>query len=243
MKRAPVSAGFTIVETMIVLAVTGLLFVSISGGFSGRRSNAEYKTSSSDARSRVQQIISEVQNGYFPATEDFVCTDAGAAAPLNISTIVGRGQGQNEECVFLGKAITFNDPTDPRILVIAGRSAATNIGNAAPTSVPQLRDRFQVPVDLTVTKVLLNDSTPVRGVGFFLNYQATGNNGQQAITTYGITNTNNIGGGGNIVTMSPGPIMIYMQSGGTDNCAKITIGAAGSNLDADLRTVSRAECT
>jgi type II secretory pathway pseudopilin PulG len=126
-------AGFTIVETMIVLAVTGLLFATIATTWFGRQHETEFQTSAQDVRSRIQQVISDVQNGYFPNQDNFTCK-------VNASGLLLDGgssqQGTNQQCVFLGKIIQFHlkdtDPEVYRVYTVAADSSQTDIRAAKP---------------------------------------------------------------------------------------------------------------
>ena len=57
--------GFTIVETMIVLGVTGVLFVSVSLLISGQTERYRYRDSMYRLQQQVQNTISDTKNGQF----------------------------------------------------------------------------------------------------------------------------------------------------------------------------------
>ena len=120
MKGETKSAGFTIVETLIVLAVTGLLFIMVMVTLNGQQGRAQFQQSVRDLQTKVQQIINEVSSGYFPSNGDFSCLKG--ADPLNpgysapIITATASAQGTNQACMFMGKLIQFsvtNPPTTP----------------------------------------------------------------------------------------------------------------------------------
>lgn len=96
--------GFTIVETLIVLAVTGLLFASAVILISGRQNKTEFSTGSRQIQSRFQQVIDDIANGYYPSNNSLKCINAaGTPTVSNAST----PEGTNDQCMFLGKAIQF----------------------------------------------------------------------------------------------------------------------------------------
>lgn len=129
------TAGFTIVETMIVLAVTGLLFVTIAASMSGRQAKAEFQTASGDIRDSLQQIIGEVQTGYYPNNGTFTCSDSGGQ--INIQPNMGGGgqQGTNQGCVFIGKVIQFDSPGQGTYnsIPVVGLQSANSLAGANPT--------------------------------------------------------------------------------------------------------------
>lgn len=57
--------GFTIVETMIVLGITGVLFVSVSLLISGQTERYRYRDSMYRLQQQVQDQINDVQTGQF----------------------------------------------------------------------------------------------------------------------------------------------------------------------------------
>lgn len=133
--------GFTIVETMIVLAVTGALFVAIAASLSGRQSAAEFTHAIQSVQSQIQQVVNQVGEGFYPNNANFTCQKAGSS--ISFTNVVST-QGTNTDCVFLGKVIQFSEhgtiPEAYRIYTIAGlRSATAAVSspfkNAAPSVV------------------------------------------------------------------------------------------------------------
>ncbi len=118
------SAGFTVFETMIVLAVTGALFVIIAATLSGRQNAAEFTHAIQSIQSQIQQVIDQSAEGFFP--DQNVSCSAGAGTLLFAA---GGAQGANEPCVFLGKVIQFGvhgtNPEQYQIYTIGGLRAAT----------------------------------------------------------------------------------------------------------------------
>lgn len=111
MKRSD-SGGFTIVETLIVLTVTGVLFVSLAGVIRGQQAKAQFRSSITDVTTQIQSYISEVSTGYYPKGGDFRCSaSAGNIILVNNQT---SGLGENQACTYLGQALMFGIPgTDP----------------------------------------------------------------------------------------------------------------------------------
>lgn len=99
------SAGFTIVETLIVLAVSALVAVSAMLVISGRQSETQFMVASNDLKQKIEQIINETRSGYYPGSGDFSCTGSVGTKPT-INNIT-KSQGTNGGCIFLGKAVEF----------------------------------------------------------------------------------------------------------------------------------------
>ena len=100
------SAGFTIVETMIVLAVTGVLFVVIAASLGGSENKAEFVHAIQDVQAQIQQVINQESDGYYPNLGNFSCTGSGSSITI-MSQQPNNPQGTNPGCVFLGKVIQF----------------------------------------------------------------------------------------------------------------------------------------
>jgi type II secretory pathway pseudopilin PulG len=119
------AAGFTIVETMIVLAVTGGLFVAIAATLAGRQNAVEFSHAIQAIQANIQQVINQVPAGFYPNANNFICTNNGGVNIVSGSS----GQGTNADCVFLGKVVQFavkgTDPEQYQVYTIAGLRGAT----------------------------------------------------------------------------------------------------------------------
>jgi prepilin-type N-terminal cleavage/methylation domain-containing protein len=98
--------GFTIIEVLIVLAVTGALFVSAAIMISGRQNQAAFDQSIRQIQSQIQQTLNEVATGFYSNNNNFQCTAAVAGQPPSLSA-GSAAQGTNSGCIFLGKALQF----------------------------------------------------------------------------------------------------------------------------------------
>lgn len=171
---APASrtAGFSIVEVMIVLAVTGALFVSAAIAISGRTNKTQFQQSINQITDQIRATINEVSVGYYANLGNLDCTSDGSTLTL---TAGNTEQGTNSGCVFLGKAMQFGVAgTDPQQYVtqaIAGiqRDASgdeiTSLANAKPaviypaapqTNAPDGSVKSTLQYGLTVSKMYYN---------------------------------------------------------------------------------------
>lgn len=109
--RGGQNKGFTIVEVLIVLAITGALFVSAATMISGRTAKTQFEQSINQMTGQIRQQINDVASGYYPNNKNFTCTANGADFSITAGT---NEQGTNTGCVFLGKALYFGVAgTDP----------------------------------------------------------------------------------------------------------------------------------
>lgn len=159
MKGGKKAQGFTIMETLIVLAVTSTLFVIIAATLSGRQQRTQFEQAANDIRAEIQQVINDVGTGFYPSTNNFSCS-AGAFGPT-----LGAGsttQGENTGCIFLGKAMQFSaggNESAYNIIPIAGLQR-TNTGTevstyaeASPRAISPSTSDSSIP-DLVVKKKL-----------------------------------------------------------------------------------------
>jgi len=105
-------AGFTIVETLIVMAVTGFMFLAAVLLISGRTGKTQFMTATNDLKEQIQQTINETTTGYFPNSGTFKCVSGGMGMQPVLS-VATQSQGTNGDCIFLGKAVQFGINGDP----------------------------------------------------------------------------------------------------------------------------------
>lgn len=107
-KRAS-TQGFTVVETLIVLAVTSGLFIITAIAINGRQQKTEFQVGIRNLQQQFQQVITEASNGYYPSNGHFQCTTVGPGPNLHITGGTNE-QGGNGECTFIGKTIVVGGP-------------------------------------------------------------------------------------------------------------------------------------
>jgi type II secretory pathway pseudopilin PulG len=121
MKGGLKAKGFTIVETLIVLAVTGGLFTAVALSISGKQTRTQFEQSVNDVKAQIEQAINDVAVGYYPNTNNFRCQAGGFGPVLSTGTTA---QGENTGCVFLGRVMQFGisgtDPEEFRIYTVTG---------------------------------------------------------------------------------------------------------------------------
>lgn len=175
--------GYTIVEVMIFLAVSGFMFVLAAHFVNGKQAQAEFKQGTHDFQQQMQAVINDVSNGFYPSNSNLNCTASGSGSP----TITGgtTEQGQNKGCVFLGKTIQFApsdyDAAHFEVYTVAGRQykdtsqiLATTFVEAAPIAItsPDLTQDHLIQWGLKITKTIVSSTNPNcsssgGGIGFF----------------------------------------------------------------------------
>lgn len=97
--------GFTIIEIMLFLAVTGLLAAAILVGSGVAIGQQRYRDSVSTLKSYIQQQYSEVTNVVNSRGKAWVCDSSGNIIE---SAAAGEARGTSD-CVLLGRYTTIND--------------------------------------------------------------------------------------------------------------------------------------
>ena len=185
------AAGFTIVETLLVLAISSALFVAIVVTMGGRQHSTEFLQATQNLQSKIQQTLNEVAAGYYPNSNNFKCSDGGAST-LNFNGGASTEQGKNEDCIFLGKIIQFKvsggSSSDDRfnIYSIAGLRTAVDLASAKPTVIMcqsgparcDATERHTVPYGLSVKSMKIGGAGPSIGsVGFISSLGSFSNSG------------------------------------------------------------------
>ena len=176
------NSGFTIVEVMIVLAVTGALFISAAVAISGRTNKTQFQQAINDVVTSLRQNINSTSIGYYPNTSNFTCKNS--SNTMNIISGTNK-QGTNNDCIFLGKATQFGvTGTDPEQYVTypiaalrqdsAGdqvhdfnsAKAAAIYPSSAQSSAPDDSSADRLMYGLTVSKMYYNGNT-ANSIGAF----------------------------------------------------------------------------
>lgn len=246
------SAGYTILEVMIVLTVSALLFAAVARTLSGRRSQNESTQAVRDFESKLQGVANDVINGYYP--NGFNCSaDAGGSA-VNLTATTSTG-GTNVGCIFLGKVIAF-DSTDADIITTIGRQYIGAIGSADVSNLTEAKpvavaisgadvtDNYVYNYGLRVTKMvqLSDNNTNVGAIAFMsqLSGGIGGSNpltGSRSVLLYGMNGTTpntdsttttagKINASGSLIALPDG-VRICLR-GGNDQKAEVTVGAGGN---------------
>lgn len=237
--------GYTIVEVMIVLAISGVMFLIAATFINGRQERASFTEGVNTMASNLQDVIAQVQSGKY-SDAALSCSFSGSGISIS-SPGVGQSQGSNSTCVFLGKVVYFSylDPANPNvqdrsyeIFTLAGgrvdvngnpftspdAAKATAVDTPGGSTDPyDLTDRQVVPQNLKIHKVTANNgAAQTWGIGFFQNPSL------------------NVGGA---VTSGVETVGLYYiapqlsHAGNTESAAKAEIAGHGSLRSATSATV------
>jgi prepilin-type N-terminal cleavage/methylation domain-containing protein len=154
--------GYTIVEVMVVLAVSGVMFLIAAQFISGKQEKAAFTAGVNDTASRIQDVIEQVNDGKY-SDVPIGCALSLSGTGLTINGLVGAQQGTQNQCVFLGKLLEFNAGSpNYTVASIAGSflsgDTQPTLANDNPTlTSPYLDDSQVTPQSLDVTHILIKD--------------------------------------------------------------------------------------
>jgi prepilin-type N-terminal cleavage/methylation domain-containing protein len=249
------TSGFTIIEVMIVLAITGILFISFATTIQGQQSRAKFNQSINTVKSQIDQLITQSQSGYYPPGS-FSCVTPGGSNNTEIRNDVANEQGTNEECMLLGKLILFNRGSDPHtytVYPIAGANNSDNFVASFAASNPEVVDiesvRREVALEYGLTVAWMRSGGVNLGaVAFTPPFSATA-----GVPSYGSNTTDVIPVPVNfdapvgqinarIADRAPGEVQICLRSGTTDQSGLITIGGSSGNNAVSLSIRQNVTC-
>src|SRR5436190_944047 len=96
------SKGYTIIEIMIVLAVSGFMLASAAVLLRGQSTETTFQQSLRDIESKIQDVANSVTQNLYPNADKYTCSASTGTAVLTAAT---GDLGTNDSCLFLGRAI------------------------------------------------------------------------------------------------------------------------------------------
>jgi type II secretory pathway pseudopilin PulG len=165
-KQIKSSLGYTIIEVLIVLAVSGLMFIVAVNFINGKQGKAAFTQGTNEMASQIQGVIEQVTDGQF-SDIPLNCQLNGAGIKVDPGA---QSQGTNPGCVFLGKILRFHSTGDSTYAVVslagkritkdgAGNSVQPSLSNVAPTVVASLTRVQNIPQRLTIKSITVNDAS------------------------------------------------------------------------------------
>ena len=241
--------GYTIIEVMIFLVVSSALLTSVLGMVSGRQERTRFTQSVEQFEQKLKDILNDVSTGYYPRAEDFKCTGSIAAG---ISFPAGSAeQGANTNCIFLGKALQFGNPSpsEYQIFTMVAAKDANNLADAKTQLLgggnPGVIDKGQILADIDIVKVasLTDNSRNVTGVALVSEFSQrsvidnslSGNAGR--INFYEVINNFNSNVGKAPPAMQPANngVLLCLRQGSDGRRATITIGGNNQPQSTELK--------
>lgn len=140
--------GFTLIETLIFLAVSSILFISVVVLVSGQVERTRAQDGARQIELNVAGVFNDVATGYYPlVNQRFSCSGGSASSPPTVvAGMAGENRGQDADCVIAGKKITFLESTMQIETLIASKNVVSPSGNMGIfANAAQLRETLQYP--------------------------------------------------------------------------------------------------
>jgi type II secretory pathway pseudopilin PulG len=193
--------GYTIVEVLLVLAITGSMLLGASAMLRGQQGKTQFQQTMRDIDSKIQAVAKGVGNNLYPDTASYTCqVQADADGKDRAKLIVGAQEtGSNKACIFIGRAIQVvkNDSVINIYSVIGRRTynqggqtlSVTTFDLANPNPAFELTETYQPPgkgarlKSATYIKPNNNSPTnvPTEMAGFYNNLDGTSTTRQQLL--------------------------------------------------------------
>lgn len=200
--KAPLG-GYTIVETLIFLAVSAALFVAAMFLIGGQQNKAQFVNVVRDFETRLTDIANDVSTGYYETVPGMKC-EFGPQGPTFLAT--GGDLGTNKGCIFVGKVVKFGsiyptvESSKYTVLTMAGNRTTTLNGPTAVSSIGEsLPKVIALPLPditfetvnfgygATIERVTYNNGSDAAGaIGFFTTFQGSPlkkDSGSRQVTT------------------------------------------------------------
>jgi prepilin-type N-terminal cleavage/methylation domain-containing protein len=97
--------GFTIIEVLIVIAISSFLLVAAILAMTSDQNQTEFDTGARQIFSQLQSLSSDVQNGNYASNPQYSCVSTSGSPSF---TSPPAPEGTNFGCIYMGKAMQFN---------------------------------------------------------------------------------------------------------------------------------------
>ncbi len=199
--RYRADSGYTILEAMLFITISSSMFILAMISFSGRQQQVQFTQAVRELDAKILDTINDVTTGYFPNDGSLQCSiDLDLEQrPIITNATAENGQGTNNDCVLIGKALQFfpedgDDDTENESLLytynIVGKRLVTPDGEVAqsleeskpvttsptaPDSTNDVTEKSDLKYGLRVIKVATEVVTPIESsvVGFFTRFTKT----------------------------------------------------------------------
>jgi type II secretory pathway pseudopilin PulG len=221
------SGGYTIVEVMVVLAITVALFASALVLLSGQEGETQSTQTMQDISSKIQSYVSQINAGSYPGTQSYYCNVldvSGQPTPTLYS-----GSGSSDGCIYLGRAIEVKALTGTIYsYIILGTRDTYNTGADTGQLATGVDQANPTPAMDSNQKLVLVDSYTLEGGATVVssNVTATTNPNNNEYDLVGIynqpDNSINSGGGNTVLSMRAYPYVasqwLFPQSSQLTSC-------------------------
>lgn len=170
--------GYTIVEVMMFLMITGVLLATSFTLFSGRTDRERLRTGVNEFDANLNTIINQISTGNYTKFNNWSCTAPVNGNPVTWTSGVSTNQGANTGCVFLGEVIHPFQTGDYNTYTIVGRRNVRDtasqevqslsqamptlaIDNSSGAAEPDIYSGYKLPNGLVVKALIHTSKTGI----------------------------------------------------------------------------------
>jgi type II secretory pathway pseudopilin PulG len=198
--------GYTILEVLIFVAVSSMMFVAALTAIGGRQQQVQFAQATREFDAKLRDIINDITTGYFPTNPTINCNVIAGEVQIAIST--DEDLGTNDTCVYVGKALQFQPEGNPnimRVYPLAGKrysdlklTPSVSIAESKPKAVVLLSnatfkdqvENYNLLYGLKVTRVIRQISPSVETdygvVGILSNFGGSSVSESQSVQVGGV---------------------------------------------------------
>lgn len=192
--------GYTIVETLIFLAVTGMMLASASVFIGGRQNKAQFVNSVRDFETKITDIANDVSTGYYQSRGTLGCSGSSTGPVPDYGS--GTTLGSNNGCIFVGSVVKFGDSAKDKFVqftlaglrTVDGITGAPNVGSVIQAEPKVLNNSsyyttnvfgYGTTVECITTTLPCNSTTHPNNaaIGFYTKFLGTNLSGGNGIQT------------------------------------------------------------
>jgi type II secretory pathway pseudopilin PulG len=197
--------GYTIVETLIFMAVSGAMFATAMLLVNGQQQRTEFTQAVRGFESTLQDLANDVSTGF--SAYPFAPGQSCKVSPIGVVTIDNNPVGAQQRCIFIGRVIQAepqgtNEQTF-QVYTVVGRQRLSVGGKEVSTleeatplalapaigaraSIPDLSETRKIGAGASIGKVYYQTGgapLPIGAFGFFTTFQSYGAGGSLTGTT------------------------------------------------------------
>ena len=131
-------AGFTIIETMLFLGVSGLLIVLLISGTGASINTQRYQDAAQSLKSLLQQQYADVNSVVNSRDDNWSCGDS---ATPSVSSTIKDNRGQSS-CILIGKYVRLENEKISIYNVVAAKKAS----NSEDTDIKLLKSNYTLNI-------------------------------------------------------------------------------------------------
>jgi hypothetical protein len=97
--------GYTILEVLIFIAVSALIFVAAIVAIGGRQNQVQFAQGVREFEAKIQDTLNDVTTGYFASNPTIKCQIVGGNVSFDFTSTNVEKLGGNNSCLFVGKVM------------------------------------------------------------------------------------------------------------------------------------------